>query len=255
MFEDTFYKLLDSIIQKDDDELKKLNDEGYNDFLESLLHNQELINETRRNMRKEGLTADQILNKKEELLADMRALVKTVNLSDVKKECFNKILEIVNVVMDSALEDYNRDTVEINVELCHPNAKIPTYAHSEDAGFDFYLPEDFTIKAHEYGKPAATGIKMIIPEGYELQIRPRSGNSVKTTLRIANTPGTIDCGFRGEIGVICDNIGDEDLTFKAGDRIAQGVLSAVPKGKFVQIEDINKIVGADRNGGFGSTGQ
>ena len=255
MFEETFYNLLNSIMEKSDEELEQLMNEGYDNFLNSLLYNQELINETRRQMRGEGLITDQVLEKKEDLLADMRALVKPMHLSQVKQDTYLKILDIVNQIMDQVLEDYNRDTINVMVELCHPNAKMPTYAHSEDAGFDFYLPEDFTIKAHEYGKLAATGIKMVIPEGYELQIRPRSGNSIKTTLRIANTPGTIDCGFRGEIAIICDNIGDTDLTFKAGDRIAQGILSAVPKGKFVQIEDINKIVGTNRNGGFGSTGQ
>lgn len=144
--------------------------------------------------------------------------------------------------------------IKIAVELCHENAKLPTYAHDGDAGFDIYLPEDFIIKAGEYGKIAKTGLKMAIPQGYELQIRPRSGNSVKTTLRISNSPGTVDAGYRDEIGVICDNIGEEDLLFKAGDRIAQGVLAQVPQGKFEQIEDIKKIAG-DRNGGFGSTGK
>ena len=95
---------------------------------------------------------------------------------------------------------------------------------------------------------------MAIPYGYELQIRPRSGNSVKTTLRIANTPGTIDSGYRDEIGIICDNIGTTDLEFKAGDRIAQGVLSQVPQACFQLIEDITTVAG-NRNGGFGSTGK
>lgn len=142
----------------------------------------------------------------------------------------------------------------VPIELCHSNAKLPTYAHETDAGFDIYLPEDFTIKAGEFGKIAKTGLKMAIPYGYELQIRPRSGNSVKTTLRIANAPGTIDSGYRDEIGIICDNIGTTDLEFKAGDRIAQGVLSQVPQANFQLIEDITTVAG-NRNGGFGSTGK
>lgn len=142
----------------------------------------------------------------------------------------------------------------VPIELCHSNAKLPTYAHDTDAGFDIYLPEDFTIKAGEFGKIAKTGLKMAIPYGYELQIRPRSGNSVKTTLRIANAPGTIDSGYRDEIGIICDNIGTIDLEFKAGDRIAQGVLSQVPQACFQLIEDITTVAG-NRNGGFGSTGK
>ena len=148
--------------------------------------------------------------------------------------------------------DFNH--INVPVELCHPNAKLPTYAHDTDAGFDIYLPEDFTIKAGEFGKIAKSGLKMAIPKGYELQIRPRSGNSVKTTLRISNTPGTIDAGYRDEIGIICDNIGTSDLEFKAGDRIAQGVLSQVPQANFQLIKDITTIAG-NRQGGFGSTGK
>ena len=141
------------------------------------------------------------------------------------------------------------------VQLVSNKIKQLFCIHDYDAGFDIYLPEDFTIKAHEYGKIAPTGLKMAIPSGYELQIRPRSGNSVKTTLRIANAPGTIDCGYCNEIGIICDNIGDEDLEFKKGDRIAQGVIAISPKGIFNQVDDIMKIAGANRGGGYGSTGK
>ena len=220
MFEQTFYNLLNSILEMEDDKTQDFLD-NYNDFLESLLYNQELINETKRQMRMEGLS----------------------------------LLEIINKIYDKALEDFNRETINVSVELCKPDAKMPTYAHDYDAGFDIYLPEDFTIKAHEYGKIAPTGLKMAIPSGYELQIRPRSGNSVKTTLRIANAPGTIDCGYCNEIGIICDNIGDEDLEFKKGDRIAQGILALSPKGIFNQVDDIMKVTGANRGGGYGSTGK
>lgn len=253
MFEQTFYNLLNSILEMEDDKTQDFLD-NYNNFLDSLLANQELINETKKQMRLEGLTATQVVEKKEELLASMRALVGPMKLTDNKKEMYRKVLEIVNHIYDKALEDYTRETVNIAVELCKLDAKLPTYAHSYDAGFDIYLPEDFTIKAHEYGKIAPTGLKMAIPSGYELQIRPRSGNSVKTTLRIANAPGTIDCGYCNEIGVICDNVGDEDLEFKKGDRIAQGVLALSPKGIFNQVEDIMKVAGANRGGGYGSTG-
>ena len=253
MFEQTFYNLLNSIIEMEDDKTEDFL-KNYNDFLDSLLYNQELINETKRQMRLEGLTAMQVVQNKETMLSAMRVLAEDMDLSETKKEMYEKVLQIVNKIYDKALEDFNRETVNIAVELCKPDAKLPTYAHEGDAGFDFYLPEDFTIKAHEYGKIAPTGLKMAIPTGYELQIRPRSGNSVKTTLRIANAPGTIDCGYCNEIGVICDNLGDEDLEFKKGDRIAQGILALSPKGIFNQVDDIMKVAGANRGGGYGSTG-
>ena len=254
MFEQTFYNLLNAILEMEDNATQDFLD-NYKNFLDSLLANQELINEVKKQMRLEGLSATDTLNRKEELLASMRALAEPMNLNTVKKEMYNKVLEIINYIYDKALENMNRETATIAVELCHENAKLPTYAHKDDAGFDFYLPEDFTIKAHEYGKIAKTGLKMAIPSGYELQIRPRSGNSIKTTLRISNAPGTIDCGYCDEIGIICDNIGDEDITFKAGDRIAQGVLNIVPKGEFTQVDNILNVAGSNRQGGYGSSGQ
>lgn len=254
MFEQTFYNLLNSIMEMSDEEIKNFLD-NHDDFLNSLLYNKELINDVKKQMRLENISTTDMMNNKENLLADMRALTKPIELTEERKQVYEKILEVVNKIYDEAMEDFSRETINVSVELCNINAKVPTYAHKDDAGFDFYLPEDFTIKAHEYGKIAPTGLKMSIPSGYELQIRPRSGNSVKTTLRIANAPGTIDCGYANEIGIICDNIGDEDLTFKRGDRIAQGIFAAVPKGKFNVVKDINTVTGINRGGGFGSSGQ
>jgi dUTP pyrophosphatase len=146
-----------------------------------------------------------------------------------------------------------RTSFLVPIELCHPDAKIPTYAHEGDAGVDLYLIEDVEI-APKATVIAKTGLKMAIPMGYELQIRPRSGTSLKTALRIANAPGTIDSTYRDEIGILAWNTSDELLTFKKGDRIAQGVLNEVPMMKFTQVDDITKIVG-NRNGGYGSSGQ
>ena len=259
MLEGTFYNLLNSIINLTEEQAEEFL-ETYDIFFDALLNNQELINEIRKQMRLEGLTMTEAFNKKEIILSQMKALKnrpieESTKLIIEKEEIYNKILNTVEVLYDKALEDIYRETAIVSVELCHENAKLPTYAHKDDAGFDFYLPEDFTIKAHEYGKIAKTGLKMAIPSGYELQIRPRSGNSVKTTLRISNTPGTIDCGYCDEIGIICDNIGDEDITFKAGDRIAQGVLNVVPRGIFNQVNDILTVTDSNRQGGYGSSGQ
>lgn len=254
MFEQTFYNLLNSIFEMEDERVKETL-EDYENLLQSLLSNQELLNEIKQQMRLENLNTMDATAKKEELLAAMRVLTDDMELSEEKEKLYHKMIDTISTLYDKALEDYARDTMNVPVQLCHENAKMPVYAHKEDAGFDFYLPEDFTIKAHEYGKIAPTGLMMAIPAGYELQIRPRSGNSVKTTLRIANAPGTIDCGYCSEIGIICDNIGDEDLTFKAGDRIAQGVFAVCPKGVFNEVEDITKIAGSNRGGGFGSTGK
>ena len=251
---DTFYALINKIASLTEEEIERM-ESSYDNLFEGMTNNQELINETRRAMKAAGMTTTDIENDREGLYTLVKHMKETEHFSERKIRLLDKIVEITMSIYDKAIETGMRETVLISVELCKPDAKLPTYAHEYDAGFDIYLPEDFTIKAHEHGKIAPTGLKMAIPTGYELQIRPRSGNSVKTTLRIANAPGTIDCGYCNEIGIICDNIGDEDLEFKKGDRIAQGIIAVSPKGIFNQVDDIMKVTGANRGGGYGSTGK
>jgi dUTP pyrophosphatase len=253
---DNFIQLIEQVMSLPEDENLDSSLEAYENLFNALENNQELINDLKRQYRMMDADIDHIAAEKEDFLHSVNTfLAEDERLTLKKKELLTKFLIVVSKIFDKVTIDLNRETVNIAYEICKPNAKEPTYAHEYDAGFDFYLPEDFTIKAHEYGKIAPTGIKMSIPSGYELQIRPRSGNSVKTTLRISNAPGTIDSGYCEEIGIICDNIGDKDLTFKKGDRLAQGVLNVVPKGVFLKVEDITKIAGSNRNGGFGSTGK
>lgn len=153
---------------------------------------------------------------------------------------------------------------------------LPSYAHETDAGLDIYSPSEYTIAPGET-IIIPTGIKVAIPEGYALLIQPRSGQSVKTKLRVANTPGLIDSGYRDEIGVIVENIEppfkdidyefDENgeihiksilhgkaYTIAEGQRFAQMRLVRVPKANFVEVSSISTI-GEDRGGGFGSSGQ
>ena len=140
---------------------------------------------------------------------------------------------------------------EVYIELCHENALIPYYSDEEDAGADVALCENIEIKPNET-KLVNLGFKVAIPKGFELQIRPRSGLSYKTSLRIPNSPATIDTNFRDELKVILHNIGEETLSFEKGDRIAQLVLNEVTKAKFIQIKNIKRIKG-NRGGGIGSS--
>ena len=148
---------------------------------------------------------------------------------------------------------------------------IPKYAHTGDAGMDLYAAEDVTVLP---GKSALVpiGIKMAIPLGYEVQIRPRSGVSYKTLIRLPNAPGTIDCGYRGELNVLVYNASDmEDATpenpitmadtdcphgtylIRRGDRIAQMDFAKVEYCRPVVVSSVESI-GEDRGGGFGSSG-
>ena len=128
---------------------------------------------------------------------------------------------------------------------------LPKYAKPGDAGFDFEAAENMIIHGHQT-KIIPTGLAVELPEGLELQVRCRSGIAFKTPLIVKNAPGTIDSGYRGEIGIILHNLSDEDFTIRKGDRIAQGVISIVPK---IFITEVNELSSTERgNGGFGSTG-
>jgi dUTP pyrophosphatase len=162
-------------------------------------------------------------------------------------------------------------SIDIFVEICREGAVLPSYAKPGDAGMDVCAAEDVIIRPGQTSV-IPTGLKLAIPEGYEIQVRPRSGISLKTPLRVSNSPGTIDSGYRDELGIIMSNTSetgccnsDEILSIdvkdnkkgtyriRSGDRIAQIVLQLVPKMSLKVVDSVADI-GQDRGGGFGSTG-
>ena len=128
---------------------------------------------------------------------------------------------------------------------------MPAYAHEGDAGMDVYSAVDCIIKSGER-KLIPTGIKMAIPLGYEVQVRPKSGLALKHGLSIVNTPGTIDAGYRGEVGVILINHSDEDYEVKKDMKVAQLVVNKIEEAKVIEVEDLDNTTRGE--GGFGSTG-
>ena len=128
---------------------------------------------------------------------------------------------------------------------------LPAYATSGAAGMDVVSAEDVTLPS--LGRHAvATGLALAIPEGYEVQVRPRSGLALKHGITLPNTPGTIDSDYRGELKVILLNLGTETFEIKRGDRIAQLILAPVQIGRMVEVNELDETVrGAN---GFGSTG-
>ncbi len=144
----------------------------------------------------------------------------------------------------------------------HPN-RI-TYAHRNDSGFDLSYIGDLEILLGPLErKLVPTGLRVSLPEDVELQIRPRSGNALKKGITVLNTPGTIDRGYSGEIGVIVVNLSNEEVLISPGDKIAQGVFAPViTSDRLILTEtdaetiiEINKFENGTREtGGFGSTG-
>jgi len=130
---------------------------------------------------------------------------------------------------------------------------VPHYQTEHSAGVDLYaaLDEDMVIGAGRW-KLVPTGIAVAIPEGYEGQVRPRSGLALKHGIGMLNAPGTIDADYRGEIGVILFNFSDTPFAVHRGDRIAQMVIAKLERARFEQVETLTKT---DRGaGGFGHTG-
>ncbi len=145
------------------------------------------------------------------------------------------------------------DRIEIRIKRLNNGAglPLPAYASPGAAGMDICAAEAVTLRP---GKRAAvpTGFAVAIPNGYEIQVRPRSGLALKHGITCLNTPGTIDCDYRGEVKVILVNLGDEDVSFERGDRIAQLVVTAAPQASVREVDTIEETKrGA---GGFGSTG-
>lgn len=127
----------------------------------------------------------------------------------------------------------------------------PRKAHSDDAAYDLYSASDVTIASGERTL-IPTGLHIALPEGFEAQVRPRSGLALKKGLTILNTPGTIDAGYRGEVGIIAYNSSEDSLTFNRGDRIAQMVIQKLPEIELVQADTLETSVRGES--GFGSTG-
>ena len=222
----------------------------------------------------QGITSDEVIANFKELATQIDSIKDDV-LPQAKRDFIKQIVGLmVNAIAET--EGISKRIIQIPIELCHPNAKIPAYAKPGDAGMDIYALEDFEVAPGER-KIIKTGLKVAIPRGYELQVRPRSGTSVKTALRVANTPGTIDSGYRDEIGVIIENIEPKikdigydfddngNIIIKSilhgsvfnvgkGERFAQLVLNEVPSAAFYPVESVAQI-GENRGGGFGSTGK
>jgi dUTP pyrophosphatase len=141
----------------------------------------------------------------------------------------------------------------MKIKRLHPDAQLPQYAHgpNEDAGMDLRSVSDVVL---EPGTPqmVPTGLAIELPPGFEAQIRPRSGLSLKHAITVPNSPATIDPGYRGEIKVILLNLGREPYTIHIGDRIAQMVIARY---EAIEWDETELTLSARGESGFGSSGR
>lgn len=168
-----------------------------------------------------------------------------------KKKIIDEIVNGIFTLFDQVLEKYHKYSIVLPMHL-EEGAQIPTYAHDTDAAADIYALEDSELPAHSYGNKLRTGVSIELPEGWLAFILPRSSIGAKTTMRLSNSVGLIDSGYRGELGVLYDNTSDNVASVKKGDRIAQLLVMPSYRFKAVVKDSLND---SDRGtGGFGSTG-
>ena len=193
------------------------------------------------------------------------------NLSDHKIDFLKEVLSVIYTAVASCEGIAKRIVM---MPICRGEGiKLPEYQTNGAAAMDVCSTEEYTIKPGERVL-VKTGIKLAIPQGYAILVQPRSGMSLKTKLRIANTPGLIDSDYRGEIGVIMENVDppikeiylDEEGRIKSieygssytigkGERIAQLRLVEVPKAAFFEVDNLDNYETERGDGGFGSTGK
>jgi len=194
-------------------------------------------------------------------------------LNDIQNH-FKKIQEEAGVELDAddeyqreleeligmTYEEMNEDAIKtfktktLKVELIDNDAKFPEYAYPSDSGFDLFSTEEVILQP--FGRALVpTGIKLSIPDEFEIQVRPKSGLAINQGLTVLNTPGTVDSGYNGEIKVIIFNTNNISVSIPKGTKIAQAVLSPVVNGKYVNLVQVTKVNDGDRgDNGFGSTG-
>ncbi len=144
-------------------------------------------------------------------------------------------------------------TLEIQVQKLHAEIKLPAYAHEGDAGVDLYSTINHTLQPGERVL-IPTGLKMAIPEGFEGQVRPKSGLALKHGISVLNTPGTVDSPYRGEVGVILINLDPKTpYEVKKGEKVAQMVFAKVKHAEFFETEELTSTTRGE--GGYGSTGK
>ncbi len=210
------------------------------------------VNEIINSLNDQGLNKQQANESKQALVDTLKEMIYGDKVyTDKKKKLVDALFDKMNMIFDQAIEKYHSFSIELPIQL-EEGAQVPTYAHDSDAAADMYAMEDVAIPAHFNGMPVKTGVHIQLPEGWVAFILPRSSIGAKTPLRLSNSVGVIDSGYRGEVRALYDNISDEPYQIHKGDRIAQ--MLVMPSYRF-KANVVDSLEDSDRGeAGFGSTG-
>ena len=224
------------ILPQIEEEFKKLVDE------------QDLVNKTKTEFLQEGYTLADIKQLKESYDSIANDYFKLVSPTSPKGRYIGALVGVYKDILDKIAKEGFSRTVNIKVEKLNEQAIMPEYAHFSDAGADLFANAKIEIAPNET-KIIPTGLKFEIPNGYEVQVRPRSGMSVKTNTKVVF--GTVDSDYRGEIGIMLTNYGQEPYVVHQGDKIAQAVVMPTYHGNFLIVDKLTETERGE--GGFGST--
>lgn len=167
-----------------------------------------------------------------------------------------EIEEIAGVNLKELEKAFDNQQPKMTLEFIkiHPDAVSPTYNYPTDSGFDLHSTDSIGIPPQSR-MLVGTGLKFNIKDGFEMQVRPKSGLALKQGLTVLNTPGTVDSGYDGEVKVILYNSSTDTVYIGKGQKIAQACICPVVNGRWIQTKEVTEISGKDRgDNGFGSTG-
>ena len=181
-----------------------------------------------------------------DLLKNMESNLNGLNMDDPEK-----LMQEMGIDFDE-LDDFFNQSMNKKIELKYVNTsdiEEPTYAYETDSGFDLRSTEDVWIFGNSR-ELIPTGLSFDIPEGYEIQVRTKSGIALKQGLMVLNSPGTVDCGYNAEVKVIVFNTTKDKIKIPKGQKIAQAVLCPVVNGKWVDLVKVTQLDDKDRNYGI-----
>lgn len=200
--------------------------------------------------------SEELDNINEEEINMLMKLLDEIEVDESEDIDYNTIMDSFGIdieELEKEMEEYV-PKIEMGIVKSNEDAVFPSYNYESDSGFDLHSIEECWVHAFDR-KLINTGLILDIPEGYEIQVRSKSGLALKQGLMVLNSPGTVDQGYLGEIQVILFNTTNQKVKIEKGQKIAQAVLCPVVSGKWVEFVEKNKLEGKDRNNnGFGSTG-
>ncbi len=191
---------------------------------------------------------DLLKNKSEELQKMLNQDFEDINYDEIMNEFGVDVKGLENDMLNY------KPQLLLNYKKLHPDAVTPFYNYPTDSGFDLHSVEEIVIPA--FGRALVpTGLSFDIETGHEIQVRTKSGLAINQGLMVLNSPGTVDCGYTGEVKAIIFNTNPHEFTITKGMKVAQGVYCPVANGEWVNLNEVKTIKDKDRSSnGFGSTG-